>query len=146
MGHIDQPNEVTIQIPPRITPPKRSTAGAAGLDCRANQTLTIPAGKTAKVDIGLRAAIPAGWCIMLHSRSKLTHEGITVEAGLINSDYRGAIKYVLHNHTHFARRIQSGERICQALVLPVPTIKWETVAELKATTRDTGTFGSTGHL
>ena len=146
MAQINQPNEVTIQIPPGITPPERSTTGAAGLDCRANQTLTIPAGKSAKVDIGLRAAIPADWCILLHSRSKLAHEGITVEAGLIDSDYRGAIKCVLHNHTHFPRRIQSGERICQALILSVPTIKWETVAELDATDRDTAGFGSTGHM
>jgi dUTP pyrophosphatase len=146
-GAVDQiapPAEVTLHIPPGTSPPTQSTAGAAGWDCRANQTLTIEPGQTARVDIGLRVAIPTGWCILLHSRSKLAAEGVTVEAGLIDSDYRGTILCVLHNHTHTPRRIQKGERICQALILPVPRAQWQTITELDATPRGSDGFGSSG--
>ena len=136
--------DVTVQVPPGASLPEKGTAGAAGWDCRANQTLTIEPGRCAKVDIGLRVAIPTGWCMLLHSRSKLATEGITVEAGLIDSDYRGPIQCVLYNHTHTQRRIQKGERICQALILPVPQVAWQTVAVLDDSARGAAGFGSTG--
>jgi len=82
--------------------------------------------------------------MLLHSRSKLATEGITVEAGLIDSDYRGPIQCVLYNHTHTQRRIQKGERICQALILPVPQVAWQTVAVLDDSARGAAGFGSTG--
>ena len=34
----------------------------------------------------------------LISRSKLATDGITVKGSLINSDYKGPVLYVLHNH------------------------------------------------
>ena len=89
-------------------------------------------------------AIPAGYCVLLHSRSRLASEGITVEAGLIDSDYRGPVTALLHNSTHLPRRVQKGERICQALTLPVPIVNWEVVSELDKTARNDGGFGSTG--
>jgi deoxyuridine 5'-triphosphate nucleotidohydrolase len=148
-GAVDQiaPQSVlTVQIPPGTSPPTQGTADAAGWDCRSNQTLTIEPGQTARVDLGLRVALPTGWCMLLHSRSKLASEGVTVEAGLIDPDYRGPILCVLHNHTHTPRRIQKGERICQALIVPVPRVKWQTVTELDATPRGADGFGSSGSL
>ena len=81
--------------------------------------------------------------MLLYSRSKLATKGITVEAGLIDSDYRGPIQCVLYNHTQVPRRIQKGERICQALVLPVPIVNWQTVSYLDDTERGDNGFGST---
>ena len=146
-GAIDQitpPPDVIVHVPPDTSLPTQATAGAAGWDCRANQTLTVEPGQTARVDIGLRVALPTGWCMLLLSRSKLAAEGVTVEGGLIDSDYRGPVLCVLHNHTHTPRRIQKGERICQALILPVPRVKWQTISELDETTRGADGFGSSG--
>ena len=119
------PPALVVEVPPGADVPERMTTGSAGHDCRANQSVTLQPGKTTKVSLGLRAAIPDGWCMLLLSRSKLATEGITVEGGLIDSDYRGPILCVLHNHTNLARRITKGERICQALFLQTPHITWQ---------------------
>ena len=137
---------VTIDIPPKVKPPVRATAGSAGWDCRANQAVTIGPRQTRKVDIGLKMALPAGMCALLLSRSRLASEGITVEGGLIDSDYRGPISCILHNNTECTRRIQKGERICQLLITSTPPIKWQTVQSLDGTARGDGGFGHTGQL
>ena len=137
---------VTIDIPPKVKPPVRATAGAAGWDCRANQAVTIGPRQTRKVDIGLKMALPAGMCALLLSRSRLASEGLTVEGGLIDSDYRGPISCILHNNTECSRRIQKGERICQLLITSTPSVKWQTVQTLDGTARGNGGFGHTGQL
>ena len=138
--------ELTVCVPPGTKLPERATPQAAGWDCRATQTMTIEPGKTAKVPIGLQLGIPKGWCGLLLSRSKLASEGITVEAGLLDSDYRGPVLCVLRNGSNVTRRIQSGERICQLVFVPVPSINWTTVDSLDDTERGKDGFGSTGDM
>ena len=141
---------VTIDIPPGIKPPVRATAvsgkGAAGWDCRANQAVTIGPRQTRKVDIGLKMALPAGLCALLLSRSRLASEGVTVEGGLIDSEYRGPISCILHNNTECSRRIQKGEKICQLVIIATPPITWRTVQRLDDPVRDDGGLGHTGQL
>ena len=62
--------------------------------------------------------------MLLISRLKLAIEGITVESGLIDSDYKGPILCMLHNHTQLPRRINKGQQICQAVFLSVPDVTW----------------------
>ena len=144
-GEIQQLDEGPIvTVPPGIEPPTRGTPGSAGWDCRANQTVTLYPGRTAKVDLGLRLAIPPGYVMLLFSRSRLAAEGVTVQGGVIDSDYRGSVQCLLHNSTANARRIQKGERVCQALFTPVPEITWMTVEQLDVTDRNEAGFGSTG--
>ena len=134
---------VTVNVTPESLIPTRGTEGSAGWDCQANQSITLQPGRPTKVDIGLRAAVPVDWGLLLYSRSKLACEGITVEAGLIDSDYRGVIHAVLYNHTHTVRRIQRGEKICQLIFLPVPTINWQVQSQLDETERGDRGFGHT---
>ena len=95
--------------------------------------------------------------MLLISRLKLATEGITVEGGLIDLDYKGPVLCVLHNHTTTTRRINKGQQICQVVFLPVPDVTWTvnqswTVISLDyldeipspshATSRDEAGFGS----
>ena len=41
-------------------------------------------------------------------------------------------------------KINPGDRIAQAMVLPIPRVGFEEVADLSATARGQGGFGSTG--
>ena len=136
--------ELTVCVPPGTRLPERASAQAAGWDCRAAQAMTLEPGKIAKIPVGLRLAVPNGWCGMLLSRSKLASEGMVVEAGLLDSDYRGPVHCVLRNCGNTPRRIQSGERICQLVFVPVPSINWTTVDSLDETERGENGFGSTG--
>ena len=142
-GNVNQISPiVTVNITPNSLIPTRGTEGSAGWDCRANQSVTLEPGRPTKVDLGMRAAIPADWCLLLHSRSKLASEGITVEAGVIDSDFRGSIVALLYNHNHTARRIHKGKPIAQALFIPVPTINWQVTSLNETDYGDCG-FGHT---
>ena len=133
---------ISVAMAPGITAPTRGSSGAAGWDLRASQNVTIQPGACCKVDIGLRLEIPQNWALILFSRSKLAHEGIVVEGGVIDSDYRGRILCLVHNQSLSPKKIQQGERICQGLFLPVPEVQFYT-RQLTETIRGHNGFGST---
>ena len=63
---------------------------------------------------------------------------------MFDSDYRGEISVVLHNHGKVAQTVSPGERIAQLVITPVLTPVYEEAEELTDTGRGTGGFGSTG--
>ena len=66
------------------------------------------------------------------------------KVGVIDSDYRGEIMVVLHNHGGQVRQVAPGERIAQLVIAPVFTPGFLQVEELGDTRRGSGGFGSTG--
>ena len=130
-------------IDPGSETPSRGSSCSAGWDCRAQQSVTLQVGRVTKVNLGLRAAIPSGYATILFSRSKLASEGITVQGGVIDADYRGPIQCLLYNSTMTPRRVTKGERVCQALFIPVPQINW-IKGPLDRTERNENAFGSSG--
>ena len=68
--------------------------------------------------------------------------------GVIDSDYRGEVKVKLAcddcPDDEPPLKINPGDRIAQAMVLPIPRVEFEEVTELSATARGQGGFGSTG--
>ncbi|MCX8158815.1 MAG: dUTP diphosphatase, partial [Candidatus Pacearchaeota archaeon] len=93
---------------------------------------------------GLAIEIPKGYCLKFRDRSGLGAKGIHHFAGLIDSDYRGEIKVVLHNSSLVPYKIEKGDRIIQALLSPVIKANFSVVDELGATARGDGGFHSTG--
>ena len=139
-----QISEIEIQLLADSITPTKGTDGSAGWDLKANQSVTIQPGRRAKIDLGMKAAIPHQHCGLLVSRSKLASEGIIIVGGLIDSDYRGPWLAILQNLSQEPRRILKGERICQLLLLPVNPAQWNKVTNLQSTNRDEHGFGSTG--
>ena len=66
------------------------------------------------------------------------------KVGVIDSDYRGEVKVVLHNHSAQTQTVEPGERIAQMIITPVLTPAYEEAEELSDTSRGAGGFGSTG--
>lgn len=67
--------------------------------------------------------------------------------GVIDSDYRGEVSVKLQSDTvlpYGALKILRGDRIAQALILPIPKIEFEEVSNLTETQRGANGFGSTG--
>lgn len=100
---------------------------------------------------GLAFEIPPGYVMLVYSRSGHGFNHATRLAncvGVIDSDYRGEVKVMLtrdHDQTDKPTLMVSpGDRIAQALVLPIPRVEFEEVTELSATARGQGGFGSTG--
>ncbi|MEI7598588.1 MAG: dUTP diphosphatase [Aestuariivirga sp.] len=127
--------------------PGYETAGAAGMDLRAAESLTLKPGARHLVPTGLSIALPQGFEAQVRPRSGLAVKyGITVlnSPGTIDCDYRGEVKVPLINHGQDDFVIARGDRIAQMVIAPVTRISWSEVDKLDDTTRGSGGFGSSG--
>ena len=127
--------------------PAYATSGAAGMDIVSAEQVTIAPGARHAVATGLAVAIPEGYEIQVRPRSGLAlKHGISVPntPGTIDSDYRGELKVILINLGHEPFAIARGDRIAQLVLAPVVQAVWDEVADLDATERGEGGFGSTG--
>jgi dUTP pyrophosphatase len=93
-------------------------------------------------------AVPEGHAAFVHPRSGLaSRHGITVvnAPGTVDAGYRGEIRVVLLNTDQTEPfTVRRGDRIAQLVVQPVTRARIVEVAELPATPRGEGGFGSTG--
>jgi dUTP pyrophosphatase len=127
--------------------PRYATHGAAGMDVVAAEELTLAPGARHAVATGFVMAIPEGYEVQVRPRSGLAlKHGVTClnTPGTIDSDYRGEVKVILANLGDAPFPIARGDRIAQLVPAPVQRATLDEVAELDATARGAGGFGSTG--
>ena len=137
--------------------PTRATAGAAGYDLHASQSLVLGPGDRTLVktgvavvmEDGMRGLLPSDTVVeaMVRGRSSLAKKGIDVFNGTIDSDYRGEIKVLMTNIGATPFKIEVGDRIAQlvfAVALLPRFVNQTDVQAAFATTRGKGGFGSTG--
>jgi dUTP pyrophosphatase len=126
--------------------PERAYTGDAGLDLATCEPLRIPPNERAVVATGIAVAIPGGYAGFVQPRSGLAaRNGIAVvnSPGLIDSGYRGEIRVVLLNTDREETfTADSGERIAQLVVLPVPELSVREVEKLSPSERGVRGFGS----
>jgi dUTP pyrophosphatase len=131
--------------------PAYQSAHAAGLDLLAavpeDSPLMLAPGQRALVGTGLTIALPPGYEAQVRPRSGLASKhGVTVlnAPGTVDADYRGEIGVLLINHGDAPFSIRRGERIAQMVIAAVVRVELVPTAELSATKRGSGGFGSTG--
>jgi dUTP pyrophosphatase len=127
--------------------PSYASAGAAGMDVVAAESLTLVPGARHAVATGFAIAIPEGFEVQVRPRSGLAlKNGITClnTPGTIDSDYRGEVKVILANLGSEPFEVRRGERIAQLVPAPVQKARFTEVADLDETERGAGGFGSTG--
>jgi dUTP pyrophosphatase len=129
--------------------PGYASDGAAGMDLLAAvaDPLAIAPGARALIPTGLAIALPPGHELQIRPRSGLAlRHGIVLpnSPGTIDEDYRGEIQVIVLNAGDAPFTVERGMRIAQAVLAPVLRAAWEEVADLDATTRGAGGFGSTG--
>ena len=137
------------KVRPNAILPTYGSKEAAGADLYAclEESVTIDAGQTVFIPTGIAMEVPKGCAGLIYARSSLgTKRGLAPanKVGVIDSDYRGEIGVVLHNHGQVAQTVAPGERIAQLLITPVLTPAYTEVDELTDTDRGAGGFGSTG--
>ena len=125
--------------------PARATEGSAAYDVKASQTIVVPPYKTGVVPLNLRLATPKDHFMYLISRSGLAVKGITVEGGVIDPDYHQDVKAIIRNNTPHPFKVQKGQRIAQAIFLPIVIANFNLVDKLRNEDgSDHAGFGSTG--
>jgi dUTP pyrophosphatase len=136
------------RLDPGAALPEAQHPGDAGLDLRANADLEVAPGARAMVPTGLGVAIPDGHAGLVLPRSGLASKhGLTLAnaPGLIDAGYRGeVIVSVVNLDPAESVAIARGDRIAQLVVMALPTVSPAWVAELPASQRGEGGFGSTG--
>lgn len=133
--------------------PTYETLGSACFDLRSaadRQIEIVPGDGATKIPTGLAFEIPPDHVLLVFARSgnaARSRVSLANGVGVIDSDYRGEVQVVLardeyeSDHTFV---VSPGDRIAQAMVLPVTRVEFELVSDLGKTKRGAGGFGSTG--
>lgn len=109
--------------------------------------ITIPPGDRALIPTQLVFDIPDGWSMRLHMRSGLALKSglcLSNSEGVIDSDYVEQVMVAVTNASEVPVRINHGDRICQAELVPVYRADLFPCAKPAPKTTRTGGFGSTG--
>ncbi|MGP3968852.1 dUTP diphosphatase [Streptomyces sp. 6N223] len=142
---------VDVQIrrtDPSVPIPSRAHPGDAGVDLVTTEAAVLAPGERAVLPTGVSIALPDGYAAFVHPRSGLAARcGVSMvnAPGTIDAGYRGEIKVIVINlDPRESVRFQPLDRIAQLVVQQVETVRFHEVAELPASARAAGGFGSTG--
>jgi dUTP pyrophosphatase len=128
--------------------PSYAHPGDAGADLVTTVDLTLGPGERAMVGTGIALALPDGYAAFVHPRSGLAHRlGVSIvnTPGTVDAGYRGEIAVVLVNHDlRETVQFRRGDRIAQLVIQRVEQARFEEVAQLPASARGAGGYGSTG--
>jgi dUTP pyrophosphatase len=125
--------------------PTRAKPGDAGLDLYIDETVEIGGmGNRELVSTGIAMAIPTGYFGLIRPRSGLAMDGVSTDAGVVDSGYRGEVKVLLTNSRRGTVIISQGERIAQIIIIPCAAFPVMEVDALDETERGSAGFGSTG--
>ena len=97
-------------------------------------------------DTGIAVAIPKNYVGLLFPRSSVSNYDLDLanSVGVIDSGYRGSIKFRYKITDINPVSYKVGDKVGQLVIVPIPTIVYEEVDELDETERGTGGFGSSG--
>lgn len=137
------------KLHPQAKLPTKATAGSAGYDLYAciEQPLVLLPHTTTAVSLGFCAELPEQTVGLIYIRSGIAAKhGIMLAncVGVIDCDYRGEWKVMLHNLTDISYTIEPFERVAQLVVTSYYSPTIIETDELTDTQRGTGGFGSTG--
>lgn len=130
---------------PKFKLPAFATSDAAAFDLVALTDGFARSGAITKLPLGFAMAVPEGYAAFITTRSGHGAKfgaGVPHGYGLIDSDYRGELFMVLT--TLIGLPWKAGDRIGQCAIMKVERPEFSLVADLPATARGEGGFGSTG--
>ena len=124
--------------------PTRGSDEAAGYDLYSYESETVVPKQIKLIDTGISIRVPEGTYGRIAPRSSVSKKGILINAGVIDRDYRGPVKVMVHNLSNNNYVINKNDRIAQLILEQIKTPPVELVEELDDTVRGEGGFGSTG--
>lgn len=135
---------VPITLDPGAYIPTKAYDNDAGFDLKTRENFTVPAGGSYTTDTGVHMALPDGYCGLVVAKSGLNVKHGITSTGLLDSGFRGSLKIKLYNYSKYDYQFKAGEKISQLVILPIPAVELEVVAELDDTERSDNGFGSSG--
>ena len=129
--------------------PTHAYAGDAGWDFYALEKVSIFPHSVKNVSTGIAIELPPpanGILFEAQIRPRSGHRmrGILVTFGTVDSGYRGEIGAIVANLTDEKIFIKEGEKICQIVVVALPSVDYVECSELTPSERGERGFGSSG--
>jgi len=95
---------------------------------------------------GIAVEIPAGHVGLIFPRSSISRvqQYLSNSVGVIDSGYRGEIRFRFRDSGYVKDRYKSGDKIGQLVIMPLPKIELEETDALTDADRGTDGFGSSG--
>ena len=115
----------------------------AGYDLYACGDWQIPAHSRILIDTGIAMQIEDGYVGIIKDRSSMAVKYQNTHAGIIDANYRGHVKVLLHNNTDTIFQIVHHDRIAQIIFFEHQNPE-VIEGELSDSVRGAGGFGSTG--
>ena len=105
-------------------PLRRANPSDAGMDLAyapdSGESVTIRPGESMICATGLKFGVPHGYMLQIMNRSSIAaRRSLIVGAHVVDAGYDGEVFINLHNVGHDVQVIQPGERIAQAVLIPV---------------------------
>ena len=130
------------KLNPNATLPTKATSGSAGYDLYAccEQPIELKPHTT---------ELPENTVGLIYIRSGIAAKNSIIPAncvGVIDCDYRGEWKVMLHNLSDVPYTVQPKERVAQLVITSYYSPSVVEADELSDTARGAGGFGSTGKL
>tara|TARA_B110000238_G_C15974103_1_gene373066 strand:+ start:219 stop:650 length:432 start_codon:yes stop_codon:yes gene_type:complete len=128
--------------------PTKGSLDSAGYDLYAYDDGSILPSSHSLISTKISMQIPKNYCGLIWSRSGLSSKhGIETGAGVIDCDYTGEIKVILHNHSSKIFYYTKNMRIAQIIITPYSSpeiIILDETENHNESKRGDGGFGSTG--
>ena len=134
-----------VEGAPDVPLPARATAGSAGFDLAAAESVELARGEVRLVRTGLRLRSPAGTFLEVRPRSGLSSKGVLMvnAPGTIDRDYAGEIRVPLTFLGDGTYRVEVGDRIAQLRLVEDVATSFRRGRVAPVPSRRGG-FGSTG--
>jgi dUTP pyrophosphatase len=138
-----------IRIDKTLPLPEYKTEGAVAFDVYAREEGTIMPGEIKRLPSNLIIEVPPGYALIVAERSSTHKKGVRLAngIGILDQDFHGPadeLGLALQNFSKEPVTVGRGERIAQAMIIPVVKPEWEEVEKIKDESR--GSFGSTGNF
>ncbi|KPJ84657.1 dUTPase [Parcubacteria bacterium SG8_24] len=135
------------RVDPSLPLPAYNTPGAVAFDLYARVETAIGPKELVRIPSNLIVSLPAGYTLLVASRSSTPRKGLLVPHGIgvIDQDFRGPedeVAIQLYNFTDRTVTVRRGERIAQALIMPIK--RCVLTEKVSQETDNRGGFGSTG--
>ena len=125
--------------------PTRGSEDGAGYDLYSCEPAIIPPRTRKLVDTGISVAAPStNLYARIAPRSGLSVQGLHIDAGVVDSDYRGPIKVLLIINSDTPFQIHTGDCMAQLILECIKNLECIPVKELPSTGRGSNGFGLTG--
>ena len=140
-------------------PPVRANPSDAGLDLRwtpseqVETVMSIKPGESALIPTGCIFGIPHGYMMEIKNKSGIAHKRqLLVGACVVDSGYEGEVFVNLHNIGTETQILSPGDKIAQAVIVPVVHVRFIASATpdvydwypITISNRGNGALGSTG--